>query len=137
VKTPPPTTPQPPKPTQTQPPKTEPPVTQPPQTQPPVTEPPQKTVFDDVAMAEIYAYGQSLGFGYTFRTYFGDTLYFAMDDNSKVLVLERYDAPEGKLEVGYAENKDVNEITFKSFDRVDSISNAKAVILEFYNEQNT
>jgi hypothetical protein len=93
-------------------------------------------------MAEIYAYGQSLGFGYTFVTTWDgvpdyNMSYFAMDDDSKVLVFDRSGAPEGWLEVGYAENRYVNEITFKSFDRVNSISNAKAVILKFYNEQNT
>jgi hypothetical protein len=88
-------------------------------------------------MQELLAYGQSLDFGYARLISTQDIAYFAMDDNSEVLAISRYDAPEGTLRFGYKTNRAASEITFRTVDLVESIPDAKAVILEFYNEKNT
>jgi hypothetical protein len=83
-------------------------------------------------MEELLAYGQSLGFGFTFITQSGSGVTFSRDENSRAFALYR-NASSSMLRIQYAENVDAG--TWSVTGSVSTMSEAKTAILNFYNSQ--
>jgi hypothetical protein len=125
---PPPTTLPPPPPTNPPPPPTDP--------SPVVTDPPPAHTFTRADMEELLAYGQSLGFGFTFITATGfssDGVFFGMSEDTKIIVLRVDYSTSTSLSIGRMDDAYSNERRIG--ERAYSISEAKTYILNHFNSQ--
>jgi hypothetical protein len=97
-----------------------------------VTDPPSHT-FTRADMEALLAYGQSLGFGHTFITASGSTVSFGMSEDTRILRLSVSDLMPTSLAIGWADNLYSDER--RAGERAHSVSEAKTIILNFYNGQ--